>query len=225
MDILVLGSALLIAALLNQNPEKHFAESGYITWFSFLKILAASYLAWKIFQTRKSIARVNSWFPSYNLWAILSFGFLFLGLDEILKIHENLDILIHDFFQICETAITDRIDSLIVFAYALIGINILFWAKSELKKFKPAFSLFSIAFALTLVMIFLDLLTDTHDFVYWLFDNHDLAHTVHSSLGIAEECFKVFAAGMFLAAFLRCLQISQENYGRYALSHDCQTAN
>ena len=209
VEVLVIGSALLRAMLLNLNPKRYFAQQGYVSWFSFLQILVVAYLAWKTFKSRKSAAKANNWKAGYNLWAILSLGFLFLGLDEILELHENLDHLIHHVFQIQETQITDRIDSLIVLIYALFGISILYWAKSELKKFKSAFALFGIAFTLTFMMICFDLLTDSKDFVYWLFVNHSIADIAHQSLVIVEECCKIFAGGMFIAAFHRCLEISQ----------------
>ena len=221
LEVLVIGSALLRAFLLNVNPKRYFDDQGYVSWFSFLQILAAAYLAWKIYSSRKSHATKtsNKGSASYNFWAILSGGFLFLGIDEMWEIHENLDRLIHNLFQIKETAITDRIDSLIVLVYALIGIGILYWAKSELKKFKSALPLFGIAFCLVFLMIFLDLLTDSRDLIYWLFNN-DLANIVYQTLNIVEECCKIFAEGMFIITFHICLKISNRNkYNNIKIRH------
>lgn len=212
LEVLVIGSALLRAFLLNVNPKRYFDDQGYVSWFSFLQILFAAFLAWKIYKSRKSDLVINNSNQSgnYNFWAIISFGFLFLGLDEMLKIHENLDLFIHDFFQIQETANTDRIDSLIVLIYALFGVGILYWAKSELSKFRKTFPLFCIAFSLTFAMIFLDLLTDTTELFDWLITNDSIAYIVYRSLSIVEECCKIFAEGMFLIAFYCCLKISQK---------------
>lgn len=213
LEVLVIGSALLRAFLLNVNPKRYFDDQGYVSWFSFLQILFAAYLAWKIYKSRKSnsiTSTPNKGSASYNLWAIISFGFLFLGLDEMLKIHENLDYFIHDFFQIQETANTDRIDSLIVLIYALFGVGILYWAKSELSKFSQAFPLFGIAISLTFAMIFLDLLTDTTEFFDWLITNESIAHIVHKTFSIVEECCKIFAEGMFIIALYCCLQVPKK---------------
>ncbi|MGB6298870.1 MAG: hypothetical protein WBF90_22195 [Rivularia sp. (in: cyanobacteria)] len=212
LEVLVIGSALLRAFLLNVNPKRYFDDQGYVSWFSFLQILFAAFLAWKVYKSRKSDVVINdsNKSKSYNLWAIISFGFLFLGLDEILKIHENVDFFIHDFFQIQETANTDRIDSLIVLIYALFGVGILYWAKSELSKFSQAFPLFGLAISLTFAMIFLDLLTDTTDFFDWLITNDSISYIVYRSLGILEECCKIFAEGMFIIAIYCCLQISKK---------------
>lgn len=221
LEVLVIGSALLRAFLLNVNPKRYFDEQGYVSWFSFLQILFAAYLAWKVYKSRESNAVINNsnQSKSYNFWAIITFGFLFLGLDEMLEIHENLDRLIHNIFQIKETAITDRIDSVIVLVYALIGIGILYWAKSELKKFKSTLPLFSIAFCLVFLMIFLDLLTDSRDLIYWLFNNV-LANIVHQTLNIVEECCKIFAEGMFIITFHICLKISNRNkYNNTKIRH------
>lgn len=209
VEVLMIGSALLRGMLLNVNPKRYFAEQGYISWFSFFQILISAYLAWRVFKSRKSFAKVNNWKASHNLWAILSLGFLFLGVDEMWEIHEKLDYFIHDFFHIQETQITDRIDSFIVLIYAIFGVGILYWAKSELKKFKSAFGLFGIAFALIFTMIFFDLLTDSRDVLNWLFTDIYIADILHQSFMIVEECCKVFAGGMFIAAFHRCLKTSQ----------------
>lgn len=213
LEVLVIGSALLRALLLNVNPQRYFEEQGYVSWFSFLQILFAAYLAWKIYKSRKlnSIARTpNKGSASYKMWAIVSFGFLFLAIDEMGQVHENIDYLIHDFFQIQETANTDRIDSLIVLIYALFGVSILYRSKSELSKFRTAFPLFGIAISLTFAMIFLDLLTDSPDFFNSIITNDSIARIVHQSFGIVEECCKIFAEGMFIIALYCCLQISKK---------------
>lgn len=212
LEVLVIGSALLRAFLLNVNPKRYFDVRGYVSWFSFLQILAAAYIAWKIYRTRKSSSITktsNKGSASYNLWAILSGGFVLLGIDEMWEVHENIDRLIHDLFQIQETANTDRIDSLIVLIYAVIGVGILYLAKSELKKFKSTLPLFGLALVLTFMMISLDLLTDSRDIIYFLFTNKSIADIVYQSLGILEECCKIFAEGMFLIALYSCLQISK----------------
>ncbi|KST61863.1 hypothetical protein BC008_07425 [Mastigocoleus testarum BC008] len=209
VEILVIGSALLRAMLLNLNPRRYFAEQGYVSWVSFLQILIVAYLSWKTFESRKSTATSMNLKASYNLWAILSLGFLFLGLDEIFELHESLDYLIHDWFQIQQTEITDRIDSLIVLIYALFGVGILYWAKSELKKFKSAFTLFGIAFGLIFMMILFDFLTDSRDFFRLFFVNSSTVDMAYHSLIIIEESCKIFAGGMFIAAFHHCLQISK----------------
>ncbi|AFY57114.1 hypothetical protein Riv7116_4697 [Rivularia sp. PCC 7116] len=221
LEFLIIGSALLRAFLLNVDPKRYFDDKGYVSWFSFLQILLAAYLAWRIYKSRKSNAVINN--PnrdsnknrSYNFWAIVSFGFLFLGLDEILKIHENLDFFIHDVFQIQETNNTDRIDSLIVLFYALCGGGIVYWAKSELRKFKLALPLFSLALFVTFMMIFLDLLTDSRDVIYWIITNENLAYIVHRSLSIVEEICKIIAQGIFIITLHRCLVISKNQ--KYSL--------
>lgn len=213
LEVLVIGSALLRAFLLNVNPKRYFKDQGYVSWFSFLQILFAAYLAWKIYKSRKSNSITNTsnkGSASYYLWAIFSCGFLLLGIDEMLEVHENIDYLIHDFFKIQETAYTDSIDSLIVLVYALFGVSILYWGKSELNKFRTAFPLFGIAFSLTFTMIFLDLLTDSADFFDWLITNDSIARIVYQSFSIVEECCKIFAEGMFLIALNCCLQISKK---------------
>jgi predicted tellurium resistance membrane protein TerC len=94
--------------------------------------------------------------------------------------------------------------------YALFGVGVLYWAKSELSKFSQAFPLFGIALSLTFAMIFLDLLTDTREFFDWLITNDSIAYIVHKSFSIFEECCKIFAEGMFIIALYCCLQISKK---------------
>lgn len=211
LEFLIIVSALLRAFFLNVNPIRYFDEQGYVSWFSFFQILFASYLAWKVYKTRKSTAlnnQTNSSLNSYKFWAILSLGFLFLGLDEMLQFHEQLDFLIHDIFKIEETNNTDRIDSLIVLFYALCGGGILYWAKSELKKFRLALPLFCLALSVSLLMIFLDLLTDSKDIIYSIIIDNNAAGIVHLSMSIIEETCKIIAQGIFIITLHRCLQIS-----------------
>nr|WP_319398940.1 hypothetical protein [uncultured Carboxylicivirga sp.] len=54
------------------------------------------------------------------IWLMISKGFTFLALDEILLIHENIDKWIHAFFQITQTHLTDRIDDFIILLYGIV---------------------------------------------------------------------------------------------------------
>ncbi|MEL7246347.1 MAG: hypothetical protein AAGM40_29065 [Cyanobacteria bacterium J06573_2] len=212
LEFLIIGSALLRAFLLNVHPKRYFADQGYVSWFSFLQIIFASYLAWKIYKTRKATVLTNNTtfsLNNYKFWAILSLGFLFLSLDEMLQIHEKIDFLIHDIFQLQKTSQTDRIDGLIVLLYALCGGGIVYWAKSELRKLKLALPLFSLALFATFLMIFLDLITDSRDIVYWIINDNIVADEVQRLIGIAEECCKIIAEGIFIVTFHRCLEISK----------------
>lgn len=70
------------------------------------------------------MGRSSFWRDPSVVWAIIASGFLFLAADEVLRIHENLDQLIHYVFGLKETNLTDRIDDLIVGMYGLVGIGV-----------------------------------------------------------------------------------------------------
>ncbi|MGD1871869.1 MAG: hypothetical protein ACFB02_02335 [Mastigocoleus sp.] len=208
-EILIIVSALSRAWILDVNPKRYFDEGGYVSWFSFLQILVAAYFAWNIFKFR---AARNDKFDSknsHNIWLILSLGCLFLSFDELLALHEKLDTFIHYSLKIQETNLTDRIDSLIVLVYAIVGIGILYWAKYELRKFKAALPWFYIGLFLTFSMIFLDLLTDSKEFVHFFFTDLMQADLINDYIGIVEECCKLFAEGVFIMTLYRCLEISR----------------
>ncbi len=122
LNSLAIGLAIIIYKNTGYN---HFGEKGFITILSAVQLLVVSMLSYKIYQARGMMGRSSFWRDPSVVWAIIASGFLFLAADEVLRIHENLDKLIHYVFGLKETNLTDRIDDLIVGMYGLVGIGVL----------------------------------------------------------------------------------------------------
>ncbi len=98
-----------------------FKEGGLITWVSFLQLLLIAGLSWKVFTLHNGVLNRHGWRSPQMVWTIIAVGFVYLACDELTLIHETLDKLIHNFFMMRETALTDRLDDIIVGFYGLIG--------------------------------------------------------------------------------------------------------
>ena len=65
------------------------------------------------------------------IWLLMAFGFFFLALDDAIKIHENIEKVVLKHFELAETAVSDRLDDVIIALYAAIGAGVLYICRSE----------------------------------------------------------------------------------------------
>ncbi|UZJ41546.1 hypothetical protein OO006_00615 [Prosthecochloris sp. SCSIO W1101] len=195
--VLILNSVVVIAALeINRRSGvNHFDEGKFVTIYSFLQLLATF-----------GIVLLINWYSRWKnpslIWKIIAIGFIFLAADEVFTIHENIDFLIHRVFGIEETAVTDRIDDILVGLYGLLGIGVLFVYRNEWKIYREAFPFFIFGFALLFGMV---IITNRHDILYLIWDHHS-ASTIQSYLSLAEEPLKVFSEAFFILGFYIILQ-------------------
>lgn len=198
--VLILNSVVVIAALeINRRSGvNHFDEGKFVTIYSFLQLLATF-----------GIVLLINWYSRWKnpslIWKIIAIGFIFLAADEVFTIHENIDFLIHRVFGIEETAVTDRIDDILVGLYGLLGIGVLFVYRNEWKIYREAFPFFIFGFALLFGMVTLDVITNRHDILYLIWDHHS-ASTIQTYLSLAEEPLKVFSEAFFILGFYIILQ-------------------
>jgi len=195
----------------------NFGERGFITLLSFIQLLAISWLSYKIFQVSGGTWRRSIWKESSALWGIISLGFLFLAFDEIFGIHESIDFLIHNIFNLQETNLTDRIDDIIVGLYGLAGVGILIANRNNLKTYKETLPLFVCGFFFLFVMVTLDILTNRNDILSLLFE-HNQAAWLYVWLAVAEDALKVFAEAFFVLAFYSIYQKASSIYSDHRLS-------
>ena len=180
-----------------------------MTIFSVFQLLVIAWLSYRILQAR-SVTRTRSlWRDSCAVWGIISLGFLFLAADDLFKIHENVDLLIHDVFKLQETGLTDRIDDILVGLYGLAGLVLLIAYRNELKPYRKAFPFLTGGFILLFTMLALDLLTNRNDILPVLF-GHTQAASLYVWLSQAENAFQVFAEAFFIAAFYVILQKAKD---------------
>ncbi|ERT04388.1 putative membrane protein [Lyngbya aestuarii BL J] len=207
-DLVFLGLTIRRAVLLGKSPMVYFGETGIISWLSCLQLLVLSGLAWQISGVRKQVNLKGKKAPQ-TLWQLISIGFFYLAVDEIGQIHETVDVLIQWMFNVPEDNNLLKYDGVIVAGYSAVGAYILYSFWDEFKRYKPAFYLFVLGFALKATMVLIDLGTDDDSiFSFWLADpkRHKL---VYEWIQMVEESFKIIAEGAFIAAFIACLQIAK----------------
>ena len=185
-----------------------FRERYPITLLSFVLILVIALLCREIYRVRKGSQ--FSWQNPATLWLLLSIGFFYLALDELLQLHENIDRAIHKMLGWSETALTDRIDDFILFVYACIGGMVVFHYRSEFKKFGPAWSYLVLAFVTAVVTIVFDAMTNGGVFVPGLFSDANHGALAQELLGFLEEYGKLAAQVFFIGAFYICWRIEAD---------------
>ena len=199
INLLFVGIGLFIG----KTPEQYFAkEASYITWVSFLQLLIISNLSWQTFKLKKNRSL---------LWAIIAVGFLFLATDEVIRIHENLDHIIHRIFHMKETAISDRLDDAIVGIYGLIGIWVLYFYREELSKYKKILPLIVISLIFVFSMVFSEMIVNRNDVIPIFISDHGLRKTLYSLFKVLEETFKLLAEGVLLSTFYYCFKTAKQH--------------
>lgn len=201
IDILLITFSVIIP----DDPKTYFKEFHIITWISAVKLLSISYLTWKTYKKR-AIQTLNSAFSSQiKIWFLISAGFLFLFLDEVALIHENIDKAIHIIFSMQETGLSDRLDDLIVIIYAIVGIFILHKFKDEILRFKNAIPYIVVGFFFLIIRTVIDILTNRADIIPKFIKNEELLLTTSNFLAVAEGSGKLLAETFFIVAFYYCL--------------------
>lgn len=192
------GAAAVAAALVVGG----FFVSELFEVLSVILLAAIAVVCWRIFELRRMPGA--SWLSgTARIWLLIALGFAYLALDDALSLHENIDRLIHWLFSIEETRFTDRIDDLIVFAYGIAGLVLLYLHRSEFRPLTGYMPYFVLGFALLLVMVLLDLATNRADFLLWAGVGRSLVPTVRYWLEAGEEIAKLLAEAAFLLGFLR----------------------
>jgi len=133
--IVLLAVAIVLVVAWTTGPFSfHFGSARLVNIYSFFQLFATAYIA---FLACRSLERESSlkWRqnPPARPFFISAIGFLFLGLDDLLSIHESIDHLIHAILRIKETAVTDHIDDIILLMYGVIAV---FFIKDFVREFK-----------------------------------------------------------------------------------------
>lgn len=204
--ILLANTIFIIAGLFCGKPvEEVFGkEASFITWVSFGQLLISSIFAWKTFLIRGKKGKAL-------LWLAISIGFLFLSIDEVARIHENMDSIIHKkLLHMKETPLSDRLDDLIIGIYALIGCSVLYAFRIELKRFKQALPYLITSLLMIFLMVITELISNRYDLLPELIHNENLAKGVYHICKVGEEAFKLYAEALLATAFYCCLAISKK---------------
>lgn len=209
--ILIVNMIVLAATLfLPGGPGPYFKEGAFVTYFSSFQLVLMAALAGMIFWLRReSLKRGAGGNGSVGIWILMAIGLLFLSLDEVFLIHENIDFWIHRFFQMEETSLTDRIDDLIVGGYGVLGLTAIYIYRKELKRFHEAYPLFFAGFVLMFFSVGLDLLTARKDLLGMVIASPVLVNKTQFWLDLLEDSVKVLAEAVFLGSFYYCLDLTK----------------
>ena len=192
---------IVIGVLIGNPPEQYFSkEATYITWVSFTQMLIIANICWRIYKNVRLESDKSFWKSPALLWMLVFIGFLYLSLDEVIRIHENLDNIIHRIFHLQKTEMSDRLDDAIVGLYGLLGIFVLLIFNSELKRYKDALMIFGFGFVLFFLMVCADMSVNSTSFLKHLFHGCDIS-LLFSTIKILEESFKLMAEAVFISAF------------------------
>lgn len=183
----------------------HFAEIRLITIYSFFQLLATAYIS---FLACKSLGAESSlkWRenPSTRPYFLAAIGFLYLGADEILSLHENFDKLIHRILFLKETPWTDHLDDFILLAYGLVALYFIKDFVREFRKRPYMVGLIIGGFLLFFLMFWLDFVSNNVEtFMYFFHGKISYSDLLHRRdiFRMAEDSCKILGEAFFLSAF------------------------
>ncbi len=183
----------------------HFSDTRLVTLYSLFQLLATAYISFLVFKSLEKESSLQ-WRqnPSARPFFITAIGFLLLGFDEVLSLHENMDRLIHIVLRIKETPLTDHIDDIIVLIYGIIAI---FFIKDFVKEFRRhpyMVGLIVGGFIAFFTMFCFDFISNNEETFMYFFGElgyHDMRHK-KDIFSMIEDSFKLLGESFFLAAFV-----------------------
>ncbi len=211
LDVLAIAATFILSAPF-QKVSQQFDDGGFITYFSVIQLFILSYFMHQVFKLRAQSFK-RPWKSPALVWAVFSLGFSFLALDDWLMIHELVDKTIHKVWLIQETAVSDRIDDLIVGLYGLIAIGIFVRYRYELKKYKVVMPYVITGFVCLFLMVGIDTVTHRNDILLTVF-SAELTGKIMSWAFVLEESFKIISEGLLIVAAHTCLKIARRIYAR-----------
>ncbi len=202
--------AMVALALLLGDPAHYYfmKEESFINYLSAFQLLLLAFVSAEFYMFRRRNSKEQKLTDWYIIWGLAALGFLFLSFDEVFMIHENMDLYIHSWLGLEESALSDRLDDLIIACYGLIALLILFLGRQELLFFRKAFPYLKAGFLLLFIGVGLDALTNGHDIIDFL----GLGSDFFSLCSILEETLELLAQCFFIATFLWFREVANEKH-------------
>ena len=136
--------------LLRDDPGKYFGEKRAGTLLSAGLLLASA-------LTCRQIHRLAAAAPFGRFWAVQGFLFLYLAVDELFRVHERLDRLVHSLLGLNDRhPVTDHLDDAIIGVYALVAAGLWLWHRALLIRLRWMVLTMAAAFAAFAAMLVLD---------------------------------------------------------------------
>jgi len=137
-------------------PDKYFRERRAGTYYSGLLLVASGVVA-------AAVGRCVSEPAARRFWMVSGMGFVYLALDDVLSIHEELDRTLHRLIGWDRKHwLTDRLDDAIVVSYGLVAAVWTSWHRHAFLSLRWTRLLLAIAFAGFAVMVGLDVVERAH---------------------------------------------------------------
>lgn len=176
-----------------------------LDFLSTVLLVLGSIVCLGIFGSQRVGRPRTSWYGPEVIWLFASFGMLYLGFDEYFDLHSRYDYWIHLLMNWSETAVSDRIDDVIVGSYVL-GAASVFWVnRKELFDAtgeSRAIELLCFGFGLAGVHVVCDILSNRDDFSVALFGDSPAAGLVHRWISFAEQLSEIGAELLLVGALL-----------------------
>lgn len=191
------------------RPMRYTSDSSLPAILSFCNLVVTGVVCWRTYRLRRSGGPFG-WSASATIWALMAVGFVFLGIDEVARIHENLGAQLRRLaFNDEETLLSSRLDDLIIGTYGLIGAATVVGYRREFLPFRGALRVVALGFCFMFGMVVLDVLTHNREILEKFIADPKQVRFAFVWLSVLEEQFKLLAEGVFLGAFIYCLRVSR----------------
>ena len=207
LESLAIVLAISGAMAAGHSPKAYFEEGGYMSILSCLQLLGGAFISRKIFLIAKNSSNyiLNK---SISFWQTATFGLSFLTFDEAFQIHEYADKLLHFLLKILfdfeETNISDLADDMIVGGYLLFLVVYVAKKWQSIQLFQNSFVYFKVGIGLTVLMIFLDTISNNTLFSSMFTENLEQEKMWEIWFGTLEDCIKIYAGGLFFIGIYQC---------------------
>ena len=183
----------------------HFANRRLVDLYSYFQLFATAYIA---FLICRNLEKENSlqWRrnPSARPFFISAVGFLLLGFDDVLSLHENIDKAIHFILRIKETPLTDHLDDIILLMYGIVAIFFIKDFVREFKKHPYMVGLIICGLFLFFVTFCLDFMSNNTETFTYFFKGSPIVSMGHTRdiFRMLDESFELLGEAFFLSAFV-----------------------
>ena len=209
IDLLTLTLALGMGVSWHGDPRAYTGEGDPVTWLSFAHLLASGGLAGVVFRLRThGRPPLCGWRDPRWFWLLLALGFLFLAVDEVALLHESFDRSAHRILGLQETALSDRLDDVIVLGYGVLGVAVLYVYRTELAAYREVLPLVTCGAILFLFMQGLDMVGNRDDVLRAVGVPDEGVGILRSWLGGIEEALKLCAEAALLGSVYTCAYIT-----------------
>lgn len=207
LESLAIVLAISGAIAAGHSPKAYFEEGGYMSILSCLQLLGGAFVSRKIFLIAKKSSdyTLNK---SSLFWQTATFGLSFLTFDDAFQIHEYIDKLLHFLLNILfgfeETNISDLADDMIVGGYLLFLLVYVAKQWQAIQLFQNSFVYFKVGLGLTVLMIFLDIISNNTLFSSMFTENPEQEKLWEIWFGTLEDSIKIYAEGLFFVGIYKC---------------------